>query len=101
MIYITQFIYIKAGQEAVFNEFESYAIPIISNYGGKLELRIRTPKDVRVEGTMETPDEIHLVSFPSEENFRAFLKDEERKKYVHLKEQSIEKVTMLKGINIG
>lgn len=101
MIYITQFIYIKEGQESVFNEFESFAIPIISKYGGELELRTRPQKESKNEGTMETPYEIHLVSFPSEQNFQAFLKDKERNKYVHLKEQSIKTITLIKGEKIG
>ena len=46
MIYITQLIYIKQGQEEVFDEFESIAIPIISKYNGKLLFRIR-PTEVR------------------------------------------------------
>jgi hypothetical protein len=30
MIYITQLIYVKPGQEAVFDEFEKVAIPIVA-----------------------------------------------------------------------
>ena len=41
MIYITQLIYIKKGQENIFDEFEAVAIPIISKYNGQLLLRIR------------------------------------------------------------
>ena len=35
MIYITQLIYIKEGQEKMFHEFEDVAIPIIAKYNGK------------------------------------------------------------------
>jgi len=41
MIYITQLIYIKDGQESVFHQFEDVAIPLISKYNGRLMLRIR------------------------------------------------------------
>ncbi len=36
MNYITQLIYIIPGQEAVFEQFEQVAIPIIAKYNGKL-----------------------------------------------------------------
>lgn len=36
MIFITQLIYLLEGQESVFEEFETIAIPIISKYNGKL-----------------------------------------------------------------
>ena len=41
MIYITQLIYIKEGQENIFHQFEDVAISIISKYNGQLLLRIR------------------------------------------------------------
>ena len=41
MIYLTQLIYIKEGQEEVFHQFEDIAIPAISKYNGRLLLRVR------------------------------------------------------------
>jgi hypothetical protein len=41
MLYITQLIYIVAGQEAVFDAFENIAIPAIAQYNGRLLLRVR------------------------------------------------------------
>lgn len=99
MIYVTQLIYIKRGQEAVFDEFESVAIPIISNYNGQLILRVRPEKDAYIESTVEIPYEIHLVKFNSEKDLQNFMLDEERKKFIHLKEQSIERVVVIKGIS--
>lgn len=46
---------------------------------------------------METPYEIHLVEFKSGKDLGNFFKDEERKKYVHLKEQSIKTAWLIKG----
>tara|TARA_R110000868_G_scaffold28495_7_gene106767 strand:- start:348 stop:653 length:306 start_codon:yes stop_codon:yes gene_type:complete len=98
MLYITQLIYIHAGQEAAFNEFEGHAIPIIARYNGELLLRIRPGQEAFVQvGTIEKPDEIHLICFQSETDFAAFLADEERKKYLHLKEQSIRVSFLIKG----
>jgi uncharacterized protein (DUF1330 family) len=100
MIYITQLIYIIPGQEEVFDEFESHAIPIILKYNGRLLLRTRPGKDAFVEGNMEQPYEIHLVEFDSEADFENFKQDGERKKFLHLKEQSIKSVLLFQGTKL-
>jgi len=100
MIFITQLIYIKAGQQNVFNQFEEIAIPIISKYNGKLLLRIKPGDESIIECNIEKPYEIHLISFLSESDFENFMKDEERKKNLHLKEQSIRSVMLVKGLQI-
>jgi uncharacterized protein (DUF1330 family) len=101
MIYITQLIYIKSGQEAVFNQFESIAIPTISKYNGRLLLRIRPSEDTIIEQSIDVPYEVHVVEFNSENDFNQFMGDEERKKFLHLKEQSIQSVVLIKGIKIN
>lgn len=95
--YITQLIYLKANQEAVFNEFESLAIPIISQYNGKLLLRVRTDKNSIIDSSIETPYEIHIVEFNSLNDFENFKLDEERKAFLHLKEKSIKSTLMIQG----
>ena len=44
MIYRTQLIYLKEGQEVVFDEFEALAIPTIRKYKGELVLRVSPEK---------------------------------------------------------
>lgn len=100
MIYITQLIYIKDGQQSVFNEFESVAIPLIAKYNGTLLFRIRPDDLAFVEGSMEKPYEIHLVKFESEQDFENFKQDDERRKFLHLKEQSIKTSILYKGIQL-
>ena len=100
MLYITQLIYIKEGQEDVFHQFEDIAIPTILKYNGKLLLRIRPDEHSFVEANMEKPYEIHLVEFDVEADFENFMKDEERKKFLHLKEQSVKLVILIKGAKI-
>lgn len=97
MIYLTQLIYIKEGQEKAFHAFEDVAIPIISKYKGVLLLRLIPGEDAVVEATLEKPYEIHLVSFPSEADFESFAQDEERKQFLHLKEQAIREVWLIQG----
>jgi uncharacterized protein (DUF1330 family) len=100
MIYVTQLIYIREGKEKVFHDFEEVAIPLISKYNGQLLLRIRTREDSFIEHKIEKPYEIHLVEFNSEQDFVNFMQDEERKKFLHLKEQSIKSSVLIRGTKI-
>lgn len=97
MIFITQFIYVIEGQESVFQQFEDVAIPTISKYNGQLLLRLRPNNESYIENNIEKPYEIHLVEFATEEDFENFKQDEDRKKILHLKEQSIKSVLFIKG----
>jgi len=97
MVYITQLIYIKEGQEGIFHQFEDVAIPLISKYNGRLMLRIRPGNEAYIETTIDKPYEVHLVEFDAESDFEAFMRDEERKKFLHLKERSIKAVMLIKG----
>lgn len=100
MIYLTQLVYIKNGQEEAFNAFEAVAIPLIAKHRGTLLMRYRPRKEDVIDGSIEHPYEIHLVSFEADADFQSFLKDEERKKVLHLKEQSIKTVLLIKGTGI-
>jgi hypothetical protein len=97
MIYLTQLIYIRPGQEKVFDAFEAVAIPLIARYNGKLHLRVRPEPSSFITGEESPPYEIHLVSFPAEEDFEAFGKDPERTSFLHLKEASVERIVLIRG----
>ena len=100
MILITQLIYIIEGQEQVFDEFESIAIPTILKYNGRLLFRIRPAENNFIESHIDKPYEIHLVEFETEQDFDNFKQDEERKKFLHLKEQSIMTSILIQGIKL-
>jgi len=53
MIFIMQLVYIKEGQESVFQQFENTAIPAILKYKGRLLLRVR-PTDNTLSNTILT-----------------------------------------------
>lgn len=99
MIYLTQLIYVKPGQESVFDEFEKIAIPIVNKYNGKMLLRTRIENVI--DSSIGQPYEIHLVAFESEDDFQNFLKDDERARVMHLKDQSVDKVVLYKGSKYG
>lgn len=100
LIYLTQLIYINEGQENIFHQFEALAIPTIAKYNGRLMLRIRPDDNSIIENNMDKPYEIHLVTFESEQDFENFKKDEERKQFLHLKEQSIKASLLIQGLKI-
>ena len=100
MIYITQLIYTRDGEENVFHEFEEMAMPLIKKYNGRLLLRIRPDNKSLIECSIDKPYEIHLVEFDGEQDFENFKLDEERKKFLHLKEQSVKSSIMIKGLKL-
>ena len=100
MILITQLIYIIEGQEKTFDEFESVAIPLISKYNGRLLFRVRPTEDNFIESHIDKPYEIHLVEFETQQDFDNFKQDEERKNFLHLKDQSIKSSILIQGIKL-
>ena len=100
MIFITQLIYIVAGQEQVFDEFENIAIPTILKYNGRLLLRVRPTESSFIENHIDKPYEIHLVEFETQKDFDNFKLDEERKKFLHLKDQSIKTAILIQGMKL-
>jgi len=100
MILITQLIYIVKGQEKVFDEFENIAIPTISKYNGRLLFRVRPTADSFIESHIDQPYEIHLVEFDNEQDFESFKQDEDRKKFLQLKEQSVKTSVLIQGTKL-
>jgi len=84
----------------VFHQFEDIAIPAISKYNGRLLLRVRPDNNSIIENNIDKPYEIHLVEFNTEEDFQNFMHDEDRKKFLHLKEQSVKSVVLIKGTKL-
>jgi uncharacterized protein (DUF1330 family) len=100
MVYFTQLIYIKDGQESIFHQFEDVVMPAISKYNGRLLIRVRPNEHSIVESNIGRPYEIHLVEFDTEQDFKNFSQDEARAKFLHLKEQSVESVLLIKGAKL-
>lgn len=100
MILITQLIYLIDGQEEIFDEFESIAIPIILKYNGRLLFRVRPAESDFIESHIDKPYEIHLVEFETQQDFDDFKQDEERKRFLHLKDRSIKASILIQGMKI-
>src|SRR3954453_16071740 len=97
MIYITQLIYIKEGQENLFHQFEDIAIPTILKYNGRLLMRIRPNENSFIEYSIDKPYEIHIVEFDSAQDFENYKQDKNRLQFLHLKEQSVKSSILIGG----
>ncbi len=97
MIYITQLIYQKKGKKRVFDRFEKTVLPLLEKYGGQVLFRISPSVRSMKSATIEKPDEIQLIRFESEEHFRQYVEDEERKKLLSLKQDSVRTQILIKG----
>ena len=64
---------------ANFQAYEQAVLPLLSEYGGLLERRLRNG-----DGTIE----VHIVSFDSDQNFQRYRSDPRRTAHSHLFEAS-------------
>jgi len=97
MLFITQLVYVQPGKEGMFDEFEAVSIPLIHKHGGELLLRVRPAPEAVIAGSLELPHEIHLVRFPSDEAFSRFAADEERQRFLRLKNDSVKYSLLVRG----
>ncbi|MEQ9405006.1 MAG: DUF1330 domain-containing protein [Cyclobacteriaceae bacterium] len=98
MIYITQLIFVKKGKEEIFLNFEEFAIPLMQKYNGRIIYRVRPVEENFVGEHEELPYEIHIISFDSEQDLTAFMKDDSRLEFIHLKNDSVTSTLLLKGV---
>ena len=98
MIVLTQLIYVHPGKEAEFQEFESLVLPLLPRHGGELLLRLRPPPSSFVPGSLEVPYEVHLVSFETEAGLAGYSADDDRQRFLHLKNESVRSTLLFKGM---
>lgn len=70
---------------ATFQAYEEAVLPLLSEFGGVLERRLRNS-----DGTTE----VHIVSFDTDENFQRFRHDPRRASLAHLLETSAAKTEL-------
>jgi uncharacterized protein (DUF1330 family) len=68
-----------------FRDYEARAVEVMKKHGGRLERTVV----VAADGSPELVKEIHLVTFPNENAFAAYRKDERLTKSAHLRDQSV------------
>lgn len=60
---------IGPGGESAFEAYESQVLPLLSRHAGQLERRLRTDDGL---------NEVHVVSFDSQDAYESYLADEDR-----------------------
>ena len=97
MRYYTQLVFVRPGREEAFHEFEDHVLPLLAKYGGQLLLRWRYTPGVAIDTVVGHPYEIHLVTFPTADDFRRYANDDTRSSYLHLKSSAVERVMLIEG----
>ncbi|GAB3038754.1 DUF1330 domain-containing protein [Spirosoma pulveris] len=97
MLYYTQIVFIKEGQEAVFHAFEDQVLPLLERHKGTLLYRVRPEAASVLTTTLGHPYEIHLVSFQDRTDFESYRDDPERQQHMTLKDKSVERIMLIEG----
>lgn len=63
---------VPRGAESAFQAYEAKVLPLLARHGGTLERRLRTD---------DALNEVHLVSFTSQEGYESYMADEERQSH--------------------
>lgn len=87
-------LFIYPGKEAEFRQFEAQAAGIMRHFGGEIERVIR-PHDAA--GGAERPHEVHVVCFPSMEQFEAYRQDPDLAALAPLRASVIARTEVLIG----
>ena len=87
-------LFIHPGQEVEFRQFETQAVRVMKKYGGRIENVIRPTASVP---SGSSPHEIHIVSFPSMEQFEAYRGDAELAKLAPLRQSAIARTEIVIG----
>jgi uncharacterized protein (DUF1330 family) len=94
-LYLTVLLYLKDGKRQQFYNYERSVKPLIENYDGRFEKVI---KPTQVIGNFPMPDEIHILSFPSEGSFQSYREDPNLPEIAHLRDESVEETIIISGI---
>ena len=68
-----------------FRAYEAHAAQVMKKHGGRFERTVV----VVPEGSPELMKEIHVVTFPNEQAFAAYRKDERLTEFAHLRDESV------------
>ncbi|GAB4040547.1 DUF1330 domain-containing protein [Spirosoma gilvum] len=101
MLYFIQILFVQEGQEETFHSFEDQVLPLLQRHNGVLVYRVRPAEEAVIATEMGYPYEIHIVTFPAQADFEAYRDDPDRMKFLYLKDQSIDKVMLIKGALLG
>ncbi|MEI9907360.1 MAG: DUF1330 domain-containing protein [Actinomycetota bacterium] len=83
-------LWVKDGQEELFESYEDKALEIATRHGGITVSRVR-----RTEGS-EAPYEVQILQFPSDASLKEFMDDPARSELSEMRERSIAKTEVIR-----
>ena len=89
-------LYLDPDRRTEYESYEAAASRIMARYGGRIERRI----GVRADGK-ETPDEIHVVTFPSAISFAEYARDSESESLCAQRERVIRRTMIFHGADLS
>jgi uncharacterized protein (DUF1330 family) len=93
-LYLTVLLYVKPGMDEQFQDYERKVRPIIESYGGRFEKIIRP---ANISGELAMPDEVHWLSFPSEQSFLRYRTDPVLPQLAHMRASATAKTIIISG----
>lgn len=87
-------LFVQVNKEIEFQQFERKAAQIMQKYHGQIEKVIRP---IRTEPKNELPYEVHIVWFPSIEQFESYRKDPDLVKLADLRQSAISRTEIMIG----
>lgn len=82
-------LWVKAGQEELFAEYEDRALEIASGHGVVILSRVRGNEP------SEMPYEVQVLQFPSRVEFQAFMDDPSRLNLTYMRNEAIAKTEVI------
>ncbi|MEO8458695.1 MAG: DUF1330 domain-containing protein [Chloroflexota bacterium] len=99
-VFYTQLIFVRAGEEQRFLDFESRVLPLLSKHNGQLLYRARPSAGNVIDSTIGQPYEVHLISFASRADFDSYAADPERQSLMPEKDASVHHAILIEGAAI-
>lgn len=92
---VIAYLYANNNNLAALQGFEKKALPLLTAYNGRLEYAFAP--DPKTTAFDDTPDEVHILSFPSEAAFTAYREDPQHQALSEERAQAIRKTRIIAG----
>ena len=92
---IVALLHLHAGKDDEFDDFERRAAIVMARHGGRIERRIRLH-----DPGPATPDEVHVVTFPSEAAFAAYRDDPDTRAGAPLRATLVRETVLWPGAEV-
>jgi uncharacterized protein (DUF1330 family) len=68
--------------------YEDAVLPLVATHGGRVRERVRT------DGADDAPLEVHVIEFPSDDAFDAYMNDPQRQALTDRRDQAIKRTAV-------